>query len=154
MDSLVRYRAWIVMGVVLVAATTAGLLAGHGKRPQGAALDRPHVSFGGQVRQPGATSDLVYTNAWVAASGTQTIAVYAGGQRSNHRNGLLVIVHGTGADRRLTRVVVHGTGSVTLLRPAIPATENAAYAETLHFVTANGGTGMLDLSGDGVTLSR
>ncbi|MGH2862837.1 MAG: hypothetical protein ACRDLT_15225 [Solirubrobacteraceae bacterium] len=154
MDSLVRYRAWIVMGVVLVAAIAAGLLSGHRRGPQGAAVDRPHVSFGSQVHQLGASSDLVYTNGWVARGGAQTIGVYAGARRLNRGDGLFVITRGNRGRQKLARVVVHASGPVTLLRPAIPATEDDAVAETLHFVTANGGTGTLDLSGDGVKLSR
>ena len=153
MDSLIRYRAWVVMGVVLIAVVAAGILAGHRKGPKGAGADRPHVSFGSQVRQPGATSDLVYTNGWVASSAAETIGVYAGGERSNRRNGLIVVRRQTGGSQRIRRVVVHGSGPVTLLRPAPPASERAALGETLHFVTGNGATGTLDLARDGVSLS-
>lgn len=157
MDWPIRYRAWIVMGVALVAVVVVGVLSGHGKGQKGAAIDRPRVSFGFQVRQPGGGSDLgglVYTNAWTVSSGAQTIGVYAGGQRSSRRNGLFVILRRSGHRQQRARIVVHGSGSLTLLRPAIPATEDAALVETLHFITASGGSGTLDLSSDSVKLSR
>ncbi len=50
-------------------------------------------------------------------------------------------------------MIVHGSGAVTMLRPVRPATEDAAFQTTIHFVTANGATGTLDLGADKVTLS-
>lgn len=147
-----RHRNWVVAGVLVVAVVAIGLIAGHGR--QGGA-DRPRVSFGSQVQKLGATSQLIYTNGWVAASGRQSIGVYAGRQSFNPRNGLFVIVRRAGGGhQRLADVVVRGSGSVTLLRPAPPLNERAALTATLHFVTANGATGTLDLSGDRVSLSH
>ena len=149
-----RNRNWFLAGVLVLAVIVAGLLFGHGRRLSGAGGE-PHVSFGSQVQQPGAASELVYTNGWVASSGPQSIAVYAGRQRSNPRNGLFVILRRRGGGhQRLADVVVRGSGIVTLLRPPAPATEQAAYGATLHFVTANGGTGTLALGGDRVALNR
>jgi hypothetical protein len=105
------------------------------------------------VPKVGATSRLIYTNGWTATSGAQTVAVYAGRERFNQRNGLFVILRATSGRRRAASVVVHGSGEVTLLRPATPASEQSAFTETLHFVTANGGTGTLNLSGDRVSVS-
>lgn len=149
-----RNRNWFLAGVLVLAVIAAGILAGHGRRSHGG-TGQPHVSFGSQVEQLGATSELVYTNGWVASSGTQSIGVYAGGQRSKRQNGLFVIMRSRIRGRqKIARVVVAGSGAVTLLRPAPPATEQAAFSETLHFVTANGGTGTLALSGDRVALSH
>lgn len=142
------------MAVVLVAAVLATTLA-KGTKP---GFDRngtagARVSFGSQVQRLGSTSDLIYNNGWVVTSGKQTIGVYAGGQRFNRRNGLFVIMRETGGVQRIARVVVRGSGALTLLRPGPAATEQAAFGETLHFVTGNGATGTLDLSGDRVSLS-
>jgi hypothetical protein len=147
-----RNRNWVLAGVLVLAVIAAGVLAGHGKHAPGAGA-QPQVSFGSQVQQLGATSDLVYTNGWVASGGTQAIAVYAGRQRFKRANGLFVVIRRTGGTEKITRVVVRASGALTLLRPARPASERAAFAETLHFVTANGGTGTLDLSGDRASLS-
>ncbi|HWE59055.1 MAG TPA: hypothetical protein VG228_05100 [Solirubrobacteraceae bacterium] len=154
MDWIVRHRAWIVMAVVLAAAVLATTLGKGTKRGfDRNGTDAARVSFGSQVRQLGATSDLIYTNGWVATSGKQTIGVYAGGQRFNRRNGLFVIMRQSGGGPKIARIVVRGSGAVTLLRPAPAATEQAAFGETLHFVAGNGATGTLDLSGDRLSLS-
>ena len=146
-----RGRNWVVAGVLVVVVIAAATLAGHSK-PRG---PRPRIAFGAKVEQLGATGDLVYTNAWVAGSGTQFIGVYAGSQMFNRQNGLFVILRQTrSAHQRISRVVVHGTGAVTLLRPAVPANEAAALTATLRFVTASGSSGTLDLSDDSVSLSR
>jgi hypothetical protein len=154
MDVLARYRAWIVMAVVFVVVILAVAL---GKGTKNGAVssggDVPRVSFGSRVQKLGATSQLLYTNGWVSASGRQSIGVYAGRQRFNQHNGLFVILRQTAGRQRLASVVVRGSGAVTLLRPAAPASEQAAFTETLHFVTANGGTGTLALSGDHVSVS-
>jgi hypothetical protein len=149
-----RYRSLVLAGVLVAVVVATGLLAGR-SGPNKPGTHRPRVSFGAQVEQLGATSDLVYTNGWVASSGTQAVGVYAGSQRFDRRNGLFVIMRQTGNSSRqkLTRVIVHGSGAVTMLRPAPPATQDAAFQTTLHFVTANGGTGTLDLSNDKVSLS-
>lgn len=152
MDALVRHRAWVVMGVVLIVVVLAVTVAPK-KGGQPTAAGRPRVAFGSQVQKLGATSQLVYTNGWEASSGQQSIRVYAGRQTLTPRNGLFVILRRTREGQRVANLVVHGSGSVTLLRPATPATEQQALTETLHFVTANGGTGTLDLSSDRVSLS-
>lgn len=143
-----RRNNWIVALVLVVTVIAVGLIAA---KPSGR---RPRVAFGATVEQLGATSDLVYTNAWVATSGSRSVAVYAGSQRFNRRNGLFVIMRQRHQRQTLTRVVVHGSGAVTLLRPGRPATEDAAFQDTLHFVTASGTTGALDLSNDRVALAR
>jgi hypothetical protein len=153
-----RNRNWVLAGVLVLAVVAAGIIAGHGRQ---GAVDRPRVSFGSRVsfasgvQKLGATRQLIYTNGWVATTGQQSIGVYAGRQRLNPRNGLFVILRQTGrGHQRRADVVVHGSGTVTLLRPAAPATEQAAYGATLHFVTANGGTGTLELGGAHVSLSH
>jgi hypothetical protein len=153
MDALTRYRAWIIMAVVLVVAILAvTFAAGTKKESVRGSGDVPSVSFGSRVQRLKA-SRLIRTNGWVATSGTQAIGVYAGAEHSNQRNGLFLIVRRSGGRRRLASVVVRGSGAVTLLRPASPASQQAAFTETLRFVTANGGTGTLDLSGDHVAVS-
>lgn len=149
-----RHRNWVLAGVLVLAVIAAGVLAGHGKGPNAGGAGQPRVSFGSQVQPLGATSDLVYTNGWVASLGTEAIGVYAGAQRSRRRDGLLVIMRNHASGQRIARLVVPGSGAVTLLRPARPTSEDAALQETLHFVTANGGTGTLELSGDRVALSH
>lgn len=153
MDALVRHRAWVVMGVVLIVVVLAVTVAPK-KGRQPTAAGRPHVVFGSQLQKLGATSQLVYTNGWEASSGQQSIGIYAGRQALAPRNGLFVILRRTReGHQRIANLVVRGSGSVTLLRPATPATEQQALTETLHFVTANGATGTLDLSSDRVSLS-
>jgi hypothetical protein len=155
MDAILRYRPWVVMSVLLAVVIVAAVAARRGTGA-GGGPGRPHVTFGARVQKLGATSKLVYTNGWVVTSGGQSIGVYAGSQAFNHNNGLFVILRQTrGAHpQRLTTVVVRGSGPVTLLRPATPESEQLAFTETLHFVTANGGTGTLDLSGDSLSLSH
>ena len=153
MDAVVRYRAAIVMSVVVVVVVLAVTFGKHSKGGTGqAAAGVPRISFGAQVRKPVASVTLSYTNGWTATAGSDVIGVYAGRQASNSRNGLLVILRRTGGHRKLTSVTVSGSGTLTLLRPAPAASEQAAFAETLRFVTANGSTGTLALSGDSVKL--
>ena len=148
--SLTRHRSWFVAAALVVCVVVFSLLFGHSKHVGG---DQPKVAFGAQVQQLGAASDLVYTNGWVATGGKHVIGVYAGSQRSNRRNGLFVILRqrGNGSDQKITRVVVPGSGAVTMLRPTEPATESAAFQTAIRFITANGGTGTLDLSSGKVT---
>lgn len=146
-----RYRSWIVSLVLVVAVVTAATVAGrHG---QGTVLGRPLVRFGQAVRAPRLTAGLAGTNGWEAGIGTDTVAVYAGSERAHPADGLFVVVRRTAAARTVSRVVVPGSGAVTLLLPPTPAGESAALAETLRFVTANGGTGALALSSDRATLT-
>ncbi|MDE3130464.1 MAG: hypothetical protein KGL16_04875 [Acidobacteriota bacterium] len=147
---LARYRNWALAAVLVAVVVLVTVLAAK-QRPRG---PRPAVAFGAQVRQLGATRDLSYTNAWTATGGGREIAVYAGGERLNRRDGLFVILRRTRHRRQLARVVVRGSGSVTLLRPARPSTIAAAFGATLRFVTANGGTGMLALDSDRVLVNR
>ena len=154
METVVRYRAAIVMSLlvlVVVLAVTFGKgsrnAAGHG----GSGI--PRVVFGAQVPRHGATGRLSLTNGWSATTGAEMIAVYAGRAVAHPRDGLFVILRRSGGQRRLTSVTVRGSGALTLLRPAPPASEQGAFGETLRFVTANGATGTLALNGDGVKLS-
>lgn len=147
-----RYRAAIVMGVALIVVVLATVLFGKSRNSVGAGV--PRVAFGAQVGQLAAPSQLTYTNGWSATAGGDTVAVYAGAQSANRDNGLFVILRRSGRHQQLRSVTVHGSGSLTLLRPPSPNSEPAALTETLHFVTANGGTGTLGLSDDSVKLSR
>ncbi len=136
-----------MVGAVLVAGAIFG------KSRQSGDVRAPSVRFGAKV-QPAASPGLIdHTNGWVATSGEEAIAVYAGSQAKRHTNGLLVIARTTHAGRRITERVLRDTGAVTLLRPAPSNTESAALTATLRFVTASGDTGTLNLAGDTVTLS-
>jgi hypothetical protein len=142
------------MSVVVIVVILATVLFGKGKNSAGSGgAGVPRVEFGAQVQKLGATGQLTYTNGWSATAGSDTVAVYAGREAQDSRTGLFVILRRTGRHQRLTSLIVHGSGSLTLLRPAPPVSEQAASTETLHFVTANGGTGTLSLSGDSVKLS-
>jgi hypothetical protein len=148
---LARYRSSVIMAVIVVVVIVAALVAGkHG----GSGAGNVKVTFGTRVQQLGAESDLVFTNGWVASSGGQDIGVYAGSDMSQRQDGLFLVLRRMRTGQKLTRVVVRGSGAVTLLRPAAPATESAAFGATLHFVTANGATGTLSLSNESVALSR
>jgi hypothetical protein len=148
---LARYRSSVIMAVIVVVVIVTATVAG---KRGGRATGNVKVTFGTRAQRLGATSDLVYTNGWVASSGSQDIGVYAGSDTSRRQNGLFLILRRMRTDQKLTRVVVRGSGAVTLLRPGAPATESAAFGATLHFVTANGATGTLSLSNDRVALSR
>lgn len=147
--TLARYRAWVLMAVVVAVAALAALLAGR----HHAGFTAVRVRFGADIVRPAATGGLLYTNAWVASSARQSVGVYAGSQAATRGNGLFVIVRRSGDASRIRRVVVRGSGAVTLLRPAPPATAQAAATQTLRFVTASGATGTLQLSGDRVSIS-
>jgi hypothetical protein len=155
MDSLVRYRAWIIMAVACLVTVLAVALGGgtkHGGGASGGGV--PSVSYGAQVAILGPARGRTYNNGWVVRSGRQALAVYAGAEASDPRNGQFVIVRRTGGHQRLALVVARGSGSLTLLRPAAPESEQAAFSATLHFITANGATGTLSLAGDSLSLSR
>jgi hypothetical protein len=154
-DSLVRFRAWIIMAVALVVTVLAVALGKgtkHGGGRSGGGV--PTVSYGAAVEELAPAKGRTYTNGWVASSGRQAIAVYAGADHSDPHNGLFVIVRKTGARQRLATVVAHGSGAVTLLRPATPQSEQAAFSATLRFITANGATGTLSLAADSLSVSR
>lgn len=155
------YRGMIVGGVLVVVVIATALLAGHSGPYKGGSA-KPNVSFGAHVQPPaGSNGRLPFTNGWIAAGPTKSndsnaVAVYAASQPSNRQNGLLVIQRetGNGLQAWKTRtILLRGSGALTLLRPAQPGTESEAFSATLHFVTASGGTGTLDLSDDRVTLS-
>jgi hypothetical protein len=155
MDSLVRYRAWVIMAVaclVTVLAVTLGGGTKHGGGHSGGGV--PSVSYGAQVAILGPARGRTYNNGWVVRSGRQAIAVYAGTEPSDPHNGLFVIVRRTGAHQRVVLLVARGSGSVTLLRPAAPPSEQAAFSATLHFITANGGSGTLSLAANSLSVSR
>lgn len=148
---LIRNRNWVLAAVLVGAVMAATLVARrHGSGAPGASV---RVAFGARVRPPRTVRQLLSTNGWVAASGRQSIGVYAGGQAGSHQNGLLVIARRTGGRQRIAQLVVHGSGAVTLLRPPRPASESEALGATLRFITANGATGTLDLSSDRVGVS-
>ena len=142
--------------MLVVAVVAVGLLAGHSGANKPGAL-APRVGFGANIQPPAASGGyLEYTNGWMAVSGDHLIGVYAGSEATRRQNGLLVIRRGvtnTPNGIKKKTVVLHRAGAVTLLRPAPPATEDAAFQTTLHFVTANGATGTLNLATDKVTLS-
>jgi hypothetical protein len=148
----VRNRNWVLAAVLVVAVLAAGAIFGRSGRSGG--VQAPSVRFGATVEPAASSALLNYTNGWVATSGAQAIGIYAGSQAAQRGNGLFVIVRTTKSGQRITRRVLHGAGAVTLLRPSPPANETAAFAETLHFVTASGATGALDLGDDRVTLNR
>jgi hypothetical protein len=145
-----RGRNWLVAGLLLVVVIAAATLAGHSKpRPHGR---RPVVSFGAGVEQIPSSAILRYTDGWVASSGRRLIGVYAGAQSTRPTNGLLVIARFSGAQRHLQSVVMRGTGTVLLLKPSPPVDEDAAAHATLHFVTADGATGTLNVGTGKVSL--
>lgn len=147
---LVRRRNLIVAGVLVVAVIATALLAGkHSGGPSG---DSIQVRFGPSVTPP--PGKLTFTNGWVASLGHERVAVYAGSQLDHPRNGFLVdVVNVDGQPKRDATVRVAGSGALTLLRPDHFSTIQAAGQATLHFVTANGGTGTLNVSSDKVALS-
>jgi len=155
-DRLIRHRAWVVMGVLVLALVAVGVTGLGAKKKVGGvtSADRPRVVFGSAVTQAPPSSVLVLTNGWVATVGAISVAVYAGSQAAHHRNGLLVIALKTGSERRQRSVVVRGAGAITLLRPPTVDSEQAAEQATLHFVTANGDSGSLNLSNDRVSLTN
>ncbi len=147
-----RGRNWVVACVLIVGVIAAATLAGHSK--PGRTGPRPVVAFGVAVEQIPSPAMLRYTNGWVASSGPKLIGVYAGAQSVHPTNGLLVIARFSGGHQHLQSVVLHGSGPVTLLKPSPPADEDAAAHATLHFVTANGDNGSLDVGTGRATLHR
>lgn len=148
-------QTWILV-VVLVAAVILATTIGARKKAAGS-LSRPRIGFGAHIAPPtGPNRTLAFNNGWIAAARKgDAIAVYAGAQPSNRQNGEFLIQRQSGGGPHpISRtIVVRGSGALTLLRPALPPTEAAALQETLHFVTASGTTGTLDLSDDKVALS-
>jgi hypothetical protein len=141
----------VILAIVLVVAVILAVLVA-GRPKNGAGGPRPTVAFGPQV-QPTAAAPVEYTNGWAASSGSTLVGVYAGRERTNGSNGVLLIARVTGGHRRLRTVILRGSGAVTLLRPPAPRSEAAADDMTLRIVTAAGATGTLDLGSDRVTLS-
>ncbi len=146
-ESLLRHRSWLVATTLVVVIVAISLLAGR-SRAHG---PRPAVSFGAQVR-PAAGSGLTYTNGWLAVSGSERVAVYAGREAADRGNGLLLIERSLGAQAGTRRVPIAGVGAVTLLRPAVPPTEAAALHAELRFVTASGASGTLYVATGHATL--
>ena len=143
-----RFRNWVVSAVLVVVVVLAGIVASNP-----ATGPRPTVAFGVQV-QPVAAATIDYNNGWTASAGGRKIGVYAGSQKANRRNGLLIVARLSAGRHRLKSIVLHGAGTVTLLRPTAPKSEDDALTATLRFVTANGVTGGLDLSDDHVVLNH
>jgi hypothetical protein len=145
-----RGRNWLVACVLIAAVIAAATFAGHSKPRRSG--PRPVVAFGATVEQIPSPAILRYTNGWVASSGLKLIGVYAGAESIHQTNGLLVIARFSGAHQQLQSVVLHGTGTAILLRPSAPADEHAAAHATLHFVTANGASGALNVGTGKVSL--
>jgi hypothetical protein len=159
---MVRRRSLVVASVLVAAVIAAGLLAGRSGSNKGGPAP-PRVSFGAHIQAPaGSNGGLAFNNGWIASGATKSddsnaVAVYAASQPSNRQNGLLLIQRETGNGLRPWRtraITLRGSGALTLLRPADFNTIQAAGQATLHFVTASGGTGTLDLSTDKVTVSH
>jgi hypothetical protein len=148
-DTLVRYRAWIVMGVVLVAVILATTLAGRqAGNSSGTSL---RVRFGPLLKPP-ARAQLAITNGWMVTSGSEQVAVYVGSQAHHPRNGLLIVT------RRPDRapvgsagILISGSGALTLLRPPHFSSFQAANTATLRFLTASGNTDTLNLANNHIT---
>ncbi len=155
---MVRNRNWVLAAVLVGAVVLAAAFGSRSKSTTDARAPGPQVHFGAHIQPPaGSDGSLQFNNGWIVASGTQAIAVYAGSAPGNRQNGLFLVQRHSGneAQPRKTRtIVVHGSGALTLLRPPTPASESAASQTTLHFVTANGATGTLDLANDKLALSR
>lgn len=154
-----RHRASLLALVLVVVVVGLALVAGRRKPPvasgRGAPAARLAVAFGASVEQFGAGAQLALTNGWVLTSGTRVLAVYAGSERNDRGNGLIVILHRslTGT-RRLAERVLRGTGPVTLLRPSPPPDLATALRARLHFLAASGAAGTLDLRTDAVSLAH
>ncbi len=154
---LASHRYWILAAVLVATVGLTSLLGARSKRVAGGL--GVSVRFGAHIQPPAGSNDLLpFNNGWIASGGSRNgaIAVYASSQPTNRQNGFLVIQSHTGGRTRRWRtrtIALPGSGALTLLRPAVPASESAALQETLHFVTANGATGTLDLSSDKVKLS-
>jgi hypothetical protein len=145
--TLVRHRNWVVMLVLVVAAILVAAIGGRHK----ANSISVHVRFGAALPAP-ATAAINLTNAWIATSGSDRTAVYAGSQARHPRNGLLIVSRDTARQKGLRTVsVLSGSGAVTLLRPPRFNSGEAASTATLRFITANGNTGTLNLSNNSVT---
>lgn len=143
-----RFRNWVVSAVLVVVVVVVGIVAANP-----ATGPRPKVLFGAQVQPVGAAT-IDYNNGWTAAAGGRKIGVYAGSEKADRRNGLLIVARLSAGRHRIRSIVLHGTGTVTLLKPTAPKSEEDALTATLRFVTANGVTGELDLNDDHVALSH
>jgi hypothetical protein len=145
-----RGRNWLVATVLFVAVLAAAI--GFGKSKNSAGARAPTVRFGVSAGQPPIAAMLDETNGWVAQAGSERIAVYAGSQSSRPANGLVFIMRTLGGRTTARSIVLHGSGSVTLLRPPRFASESDALGGTLHFITANGGVGSVNLVNDHAAL--
>ena len=145
--TLIRHRNWVVMIVLVVAAILLAAIAG--RHTQNSVSVR--VRFGAALPAP-ARAGINLTNAWIATSGSDQTAVYAGSQTRHPRNGLLIVVRTTNRRKGpLTPMTLAGSGALTLLRPPRFSSAEAAATATLRFITANGNTGTLNLSSGRIT---
>jgi hypothetical protein len=145
--ALVRHRNWVVMSVLVVASVIVVLVAGRQKGNSTSV----RVRFGASLHAP-ATAAINLTNGWIATSGSEQIAVYAGSQAHHSRNGLLIVSRSTARKKGVRTVtMLAGSGTLTLLRPPRFSSEEIASTATLRFLTANGNTGTLNLSNNRVT---
>ncbi|MGC9219736.1 MAG: hypothetical protein ACP5H2_00105 [Solirubrobacteraceae bacterium] len=151
-ETLIRNRAWVMMGVLVVVVVGASLLAGLRGQP-GA---RPHVAFGSLTTTRGLGRGDVFVNGWSATGEGRRIRVAAGSLKADPRVGVLVVFFtpAAGERERHRTFTLAGSGTVTLLRPPNPLSEALAFDTTLRFVTANGQAGTLNLATLSVALSR
>lgn len=154
-----RHRAPLLAAVLVVVVVGLALVAGRRKPPVASGHRVPAarlaVAFGASVDQFGAAAQLALTNGWVVTSGAGVLAVYAGSERNDRKNGLIVILRRSHAGtRRLSVRPLRGTGPVTLLRPPAPVSYAAALGEKLRFVTASGQSGTLVLLSGRVVTGR
>ncbi len=155
---MVRHRNWILAAVLIIAVIAGAALGSRSSTSGGSGVAGSQVHFGTRVAAPaGSSSALRFSNGWIAKAGHEAIAVYAASAPASPQNGVFLVQRRSGGESapwRTRTILVRGSGTLTLLRPPTPASESAALQTTLHFVTANGGTGTLDLSDDRVTVSR
>jgi hypothetical protein len=152
---LIRHRAWVVMGVLVVALVVVGVTGIGAKGTSGGAssASRPRTVFGSRVAPPVPSRGLAMVNGWTAMDAGEVVGVYAGSEPADHQNGLLEIERTVGRRIRVYSIVLPRTGPVTLLKPPTVDTMLAAEQATLHLVTADGGLGTLNLVNDRVSLA-
>jgi len=145
MDALLRYRTWVVMGVLLAVVVVAVSLAA---RPRaGSGETDVHVRFGSSVKPNVGPGKLNFTNGWVATSGRARVDVFVGSQPHHPRNGMIfVTVHVPGERGTDLGELISGTGALTLLRPPLVSSMQAAAQATLRIVTANGNIDSFNLA--------
>jgi hypothetical protein len=149
---LIRHRAWVVMGVLVVALVVVGVAGIGGSGASSPAL-RPRTVFGGRVVPPVRSSRLAMVNGWTVLDVGEVVGAYAGSEATVRQNGLLEIERTVGNRIRVYSIVLRGTGPITLLKPPTVDTMLAAEQATLHLVTAVGELGTLNLANDRVSLT-